>query len=164
MCFRSSARRRPWPRCASISSRIDLLDLVTRYATHAKSRVPVGTSCVLCHRISWDNLNIHGEGNDRRWSLSIAGMDGAFISSTRRFTGRKLRHLQAKRRADTLTLIAGPSDDPWPRARFRLLTKQRWTLDVADAAGRWEPTPFQASLRDLLDLVADTFPWVLSDL
>ena len=77
---------------------------------------------------------------------------------------RKLRHLQAKRRADTLTLIAGPSDDPWPRARFRLLTKQRWTLDVADAAGRWEPTPFQASLRDLLDLVADTFPWVLSDL
>ncbi len=73
---------------------------------------------------------------------------------------RKLRHLQAKRRADTLTLIAGPSDDPWPRARFRLLTKQR----LADAAGRWEPTPFQASLRDLLDLVADTFPWVLSDL
>jgi len=77
---------------------------------------------------------------------------------------RKLRHLHAKRRADTLTLTAGPSDDPWPRARFRLLTKQRWTLDVADAAGRWEPTPFQASLRDLLDLVADTFPWVLSDL
>src|SRR5437899_12459724 len=76
---------------------------------------------------------------------------------------RKLRHLHAKRRADTLTLTAGPSDDPWPRARFRLLTKQRWTLDVADAPGRWEPTPFQASLRDLRDLVADTFSWVLTD-
>jgi len=54
---------------------------------------------------------------------------------------RKLRHLHTKRRADTLTLIAGPSDDPWPRARFRLLTKQHWTLDVADAAGRWERLP-----------------------
>ena len=77
---------------------------------------------------------------------------------------RKLKHLRAKRRADTLTLAAGSTDDPWPRARFRLLTRQRWTLDVADAAGRWEPTPFQASLRELLDLLADTFPWVLSDL
>lgn len=77
---------------------------------------------------------------------------------------RKLKHLWAKRRADTLTLAAGPADDPWPRARFRLVTKQRWTLDVADSAGRWERTPFQASLKELLALVADTFPWVLADL
>jgi len=77
---------------------------------------------------------------------------------------RKLKHLRAKRRADTLTLVAGSTDNAWPRARFRLLTKQRWTLNVADATGRWEPTPFQAPLRELLDLVADTFPWVLSDL
>ena len=77
---------------------------------------------------------------------------------------RKLKHLRAKKRADTVILDAGPADDPWPRARFRLLTKQRWTLDVADAAGRWEPTPFQASLKELLALLSDTFPWVLSDL
>jgi hypothetical protein len=77
---------------------------------------------------------------------------------------RKLKHLRATRRSDTLTLVAGSSDDPWPRVRFRLLSKQRWTFDVADAAGRWERTPFQASLKELLGLVADTFPWVLSDL
>jgi hypothetical protein len=77
---------------------------------------------------------------------------------------RKLKHLRAKKRADTLTLAAGSPDDPWPRARFRLLAKQRWTLEVADAAGRWEATPFQASLKELLALLADTFPWVLSDL
>jgi hypothetical protein len=77
---------------------------------------------------------------------------------------RKLNHLRVKKRADSLTLDAGSPDDPWPRARFRLLTKQRWTLDVADAAGRWEATPFQGSLKELLALLADTFPWVLSDL
>ena len=77
---------------------------------------------------------------------------------------RKLKHLRAKQRADTVTLDAGPTTDPWPRARFRLLTKRLWTLDVADAAGRWEATPFQAPLKELLALLADSFPWVLSDL
>jgi hypothetical protein len=77
---------------------------------------------------------------------------------------RKLTHVRAKKRADTLTLATGPADDPWPRARFRLLTKQRWTLDVADRAGRWERTPFQASLKELLALLVDTFPWLLADL
>src|SRR3954451_20172159 len=77
---------------------------------------------------------------------------------------RKLTHLRARKRADTLILDAGTADDPWPRARFRLLTKQRWTLDVADAAGRWEVTPYQASLKELLDLLAQTFPWVLAKL
>lgn len=76
---------------------------------------------------------------------------------------RKLKHLRATRRADTVTLVAGGPDDPWPRARFRLVTKHRWTLDVADPAGRWEATPFQAALPKLLDLVADTFGWVLAD-
>src|SRR5262249_52208637 len=31
-------------------------DPVTQYATHAKARVPVGTGCVLCHRISGAHL------------------------------------------------------------------------------------------------------------
>ena len=60
----------------------------------------------------------------------------------------KLTHLRASKRADTLTLAAGSADDPWPRARLRLITKQRWTLDVADAAGRWERTSFQAILKE----------------
>ena len=77
---------------------------------------------------------------------------------------RKLKHLRATRRAATVTLLASDESDPWPRARFRLVTKQRWALDVADAAGRWEGTPFQASLEELLALVADTFGWVLADL
>jgi hypothetical protein len=77
---------------------------------------------------------------------------------------RKLRHVRAKKRADTVTLATGTADDPWPRARFRLLTKQRWALDIADPAGRWEKTPFQGSLQQLLALLADTFGWVLADL
>jgi hypothetical protein len=77
---------------------------------------------------------------------------------------RRLKHLRVKKRADSLTLDAGSSDDPWPRARFRLLAKQRWTLDIADAAGQWEATPSQAPFAELLALLADRFPWVLSDL
>jgi hypothetical protein len=75
---------------------------------------------------------------------------------------RKLSHLRVKKRSATLALDGGPANDPWPRARFRLLTKQRWTLDIADPAGRWESTPFEAPLGELLALLADTFPWVLA--
>jgi len=35
---------------------------------------------------------------------------------------------------------------------------------MADRAGRWERTPFQGSLKELLALVVETFPWVLADL
>jgi hypothetical protein len=76
---------------------------------------------------------------------------------------QRLTHVSAKRRADTLTLLTGPADDSWPRARFRLLTKHRWTVEMADRAGRWEKTPFQGSLKELLALVAETFPWILAD-
>jgi len=77
---------------------------------------------------------------------------------------QQLRHVCAKRRADTLTLLTGPADDPWPRARFRIVTKQRWTVEMADRAGRWEKTPFQGSLKQLLALLVEPFPWILADL
>lgn len=94
----------------------------------------------------------------------LTSTDGDLSIAEQFLKQRKLKHLRVKKRADTLTLDAGSPDDPWPRARFRLLTKQRWTLDVADAAGRWEATPFQGSLKELLALLADTFGWVLSTL
>ena len=43
------------------------------------------------------------------------------------------------------------------------MTTQWWTLDMADRAGRWEQTPFRASLLVLLDQLADSFPWILAD-
>jgi hypothetical protein len=76
---------------------------------------------------------------------------------------RKLLHLRAVKRGDAITLDAGSKANPWPRARARRVTKQWWTLDMADHRGRWESTPFQAPLRELLDMLADSFPWVLAD-
>jgi hypothetical protein len=94
----------------------------------------------------------------------LAATDSDLLTADGFLKRRKLTHLWARKRGDSLTLAAGSADDPWPRVRFRLLTKQRWALDIADHAGRWEHTPFQAPLKELLDLVADNFPWVLADL
>ena len=76
---------------------------------------------------------------------------------------RKLKHIHARKRADSITLDAGTKADPWPRARARRVTTQWWTLDMADPAGRWEQTPFRAPLLELLDQLADSFPWILVD-
>ena len=76
---------------------------------------------------------------------------------------RKLKHIHARKRADSITLDAGTKADPWPRARARRVTTQWWTLDMADHAGRWEKTPFRGPLAELLDILAETFPWILAD-
>ena len=78
-------------------------------------------------------------------------------------TRRKLKHLHARKRADSITLDAGTKADPWPRARARRVSTQWWTLDMADHTGRWEQTPFRAPLVQLLDMLVDTFPWILAD-
>jgi hypothetical protein len=75
----------------------------------------------------------------------------------------QLDHLHARKRADAITLDAGTKADPWPRARARRVTTQWWTLDMADHYGRWELTPFRAPLIELLDLLADNFPWILAN-
>ena len=76
---------------------------------------------------------------------------------------RKLKHIHARKRADSITLDAGTKEDPWPGARARRVTTQWWTLDMADRAGRWEQAPFRAPLLVLLDQIADSFPWILAD-
>ena len=35
---------------------------------------------------------------------------------------------------------------------------------MADPNGRWEETPFTGTLEELLDLVVESFPWMISPL
>jgi hypothetical protein len=74
----------------------------------------------------------------------------------------ELAHLRAKRRADVITIVSGPEDDAIPHARLRRSTKQWWNLELADHAGRWEPTHVRASILATLEELANEFPWALT--
>ena len=74
---------------------------------------------------------------------------------------RKLRHLRARKRGDTITLESGPKANPIKHMRFRKVTRQWWTVEMATHTGRWEPTPFREPLLPLMQYVSSSFPWLL---
>lgn len=80
------------------------------------------------------------------------------------FLGRfpELRHLRVLSRADLLTLVSGPEEDPVRHARFRRDTVHLWRLEMATHTGRWEKTPYRDQLEGLLELIVTTFPWTLA--
>jgi hypothetical protein len=82
-------------------------------------------------------------------------------SVARYFKKKRLEHLRARRHADLVVVESGPADDPIGHVRFRRASVHLWTLECATHMGRWEKTGFRATLDELLETVATTFPWTL---
>lgn len=80
----------------------------------------------------------------------------------KRLRAANLLHLHARKRGQFVTIYSGPSEDPWPRARFRRLDSQIFQLDMPTHTGRWEPTPFQTTLGELLEVLIESFGWTLA--
>ncbi len=76
---------------------------------------------------------------------------------------RGFSHLRARKYGAAVIVESGPKDDALKHIRLTRQTAQIWTVDMADHRGRWESTPFRASLDELVAAVADTFPWTLQN-
>jgi hypothetical protein len=50
----------------------------------------------------------------RSTSIRLVSTDSDLSIAQDFLKRRKLKHLRATRRADTVTLVAGEADDPWP--------------------------------------------------
>lgn len=72
------------------------------------------------------------------------------------------KHLRCRKRADTIVIESGPSDDAMPRLRLRKLSPKNWSIDASTHHGRWERMPFQGALLEVLPMVAESFPWLLA--
>lgn len=68
---------------------------------------------------------------------------------------RDLTHLHVTKRGKALTIASGPKDDPDPEARLTLLAAGTWRLDLRHHSGRWEQTPFNGAMADLVDTAAE---------
>ena len=75
---------------------------------------------------------------------------------------RGATHLRVRKRGALLTIVSGAEDDPWPHARLRRETVHLWRLEVAVRGGRWESTPFRATMDELVDTLVDQFPWTIA--
>jgi len=73
-----------------------------------------------------------------------------------------LTHLHARHRADLLTVESGTKGQRIPRARFRRVGVHHWQLEMATHTQRWQPTPIQATLDELLSMLVHDFGWILT--
>ena len=62
---------------------------------------------------------------------------------------RGLTHLRVTKRGNALTVVGGPDADP--EIRINASEADSWRLEVADHRGRWEATPFEGDLADLVE-------------
>lgn len=76
---------------------------------------------------------------------------------------RGFKHVRARKRGSDVIVESGPKRDAIKHIRVRRDTVHLWLVDIADHRGKWEATPFRGLLDDVLGLVVDAFPWVLSD-
>jgi hypothetical protein len=81
----------------------------------------------------------------------------------RRFHDRGFAHLRARKYGTTVIVESGPTSDPVRHLRLQRDTVHLWILEFADHRGRWERTPFRASLNELVAMVAGQFPWTVAD-
>ena len=75
---------------------------------------------------------------------------------------RGATHLWVRKRGALLTIFSGSEDDPWPHARLRRDTVHLWVLEMAVSGGRWERTPFRGHMPELVGMLVEQFPWVIS--
>ena len=74
----------------------------------------------------------------------------------------KLKHLRARKRANTITLESGPIGDPITHARLRRVTAQWWVFDLQERSGRWSEASMERTpLTDTLGVLAKVYAWVL---
>lgn len=73
----------------------------------------------------------------------------------------QLRHIRTRRRADLITLISGNDKDPVLHARLRRIRVHRWQLEMP-SGDRWQSTPFQGLMPDVLQLLIESFGWTLA--
>jgi hypothetical protein len=78
---------------------------------------------------------------------------------------KNFRHLRVKKRGQSLTILSGKPDEPWPHARLSRKASKGdvWQLSFPKHTGRWERTPFVGSLRELAVMLVRDFAFLMRD-
>jgi hypothetical protein len=74
---------------------------------------------------------------------------------------RGLQHLSVRLYGTKLVIYSGAPADAENRARLTHLRPGHYRLDMAGHRGRWEPTPYYGTWRELLTQLIDQFGFVL---
>ena len=74
-----------------------------------------------------------------------------------------LNHLKTGVRGKNISVYSEYEGSRENRCRFIQMSGKEFKLGMADHNGKWESTPFEGSIDELLDMVMTQFGWVLTD-
>lgn len=83
------------------------------------------------------------------------------IKSRLKETG--LNHLNVGVRGRNIVIYSEHDGEKENRCRFTDISRGMYELGMADHNGKWEPTPFEGTIEELLEMVLTQFEWVLCD-
>lgn len=74
-----------------------------------------------------------------------------------------LKHLNVGVRGKNIVIYSEYDGNRENRCRFTNISTGIYELGMADHNGKWEPTPFEGKIDELLEMVLTEFEWVLHD-
>lgn len=95
-------------------------------------------------------------------------MPDIFLEATRdqikeKLDQMSLKHLNVAVRGKNIVIYSESDGNKENRCRFTSLSGATYELGMADHRGKWEPTPFEGTVDELLKMVMTQFEWVLCD-
>ena len=76
---------------------------------------------------------------------------------------KELKHLKVTIRGKNIVIYSEYEKEKENRCRFTQINPRLYIMNMADHTGKWESTPFEDGLEELLKMVMEQFPWVLAD-
>ena len=76
---------------------------------------------------------------------------------------KNLTHLKVTKRGANIVVYSEDESGKTNRCRFTNIKSGLYILNMAKHTGKWEPTPFEGHLEELLEMVTEQFPWTLTN-
>ena len=71
-------------------------------------------------------------------------------------------YLKAAARGSHVVIYSEENGEKINRSRLTKLKGDTFMLGMADNKGRWEPTPYEGNVKELVSMLTEQSPWVLA--
>jgi len=76
---------------------------------------------------------------------------------------KELYHLLVTKRGVNIVVYSEDGRSKENRVRFTYIKPHIFMLNFASRSGKWEQTPFEGTLEELIEMVLEQFPWTLTN-
>ena len=80
----------------------------------------------------------------------------------KRLKAEGYNYLKTAARGAHIVIYTEENGEKINRSRLTKLKDDKFMLGMADHRGKWEPTPYEGSIAELISMLIEQFPWGLA--